>query len=370
MVAVLDSWGAPAAHGVEDRGGRLVELRWRLDTGEAEWLEELARFDVERGWEADGQLSCVEWLMAALHMGRATAFDKLRVARQLRARPVLAAAYAAGRVSYCALRAVTRAEGTTVEVDEALVDAAEACSVLEVERLVRSYRLYQSQERRPSERVAPGRGLWIRPLPDGMARLEAVFTDVEAAELDVVLRGLLEQARPAGAPEQSSREDPPGGPGTTGDGDTTTSAAEQLLWTERCADALMELARCGLGEWPGGADRHMVHLVVADGRCRILGGPPVPPGDAARVLCDCSHVTHVESDTGVPLALGRRQRAWSTGQRRAIAVRDGGQCRWPGCQRTRVDVHHLLAWEFGGVTDVANGVTLCPPTTASSIPGT
>ncbi len=57
----------------------------------------------------------------------------------------------------------------------------------------------------------------------------------------------------------------------------------------------------------------------------------VSPGTAARVSCDSSTVTHVISDGGEPLALGPKTRLWSTAQRRAAMVPDGGTSR-----------HHLL----------------------------
>ncbi|WP_262320493.1 HNH endonuclease [Acidiferrimicrobium sp. IK] len=393
--------GGPGAQRAGSDAGWLVEYRRRLDASEACWLEVLGRFDAEERWAAEGHLSCVDWLCARAGMSRPTAFDKVRVARQLRARPVLAGALAEGRVPYCAVRAMTRAEDTTVEVDEALVAVAEAGTVADVEAVVRSYRLYQSQERRPSEARRRVRGVRVRRLGEGMVRLEAILTEVEAAELEAVLRVLMERAghvehSPYGGPPpdparggadpaqtaEYSREESAAGGGAAGSGgaggagggggggggggreysreDSRPEGREHEAWFALRADALMDLVRCGLGEFASGADRHLVHFVVRDGRCSLLGGQAVPPEEMARVVCDCSHVTHVESPGGVPLALGRRQRVWSSGQRRAVIVRDDGRCRWPGCERTRVDIHHLVPWETGGHTDVGNGVALCP----------
>ncbi|MHB8505573.1 MAG: HNH endonuclease, partial [Acidimicrobiales bacterium] len=57
--------------------------------------------------------------------------------------------------------------------------------------------------------------------------------------------------------------------------------------------------------------------------------------------------------------LGRRARSWNVSQRRAILVRDGGHCRFPGCDNRLVDVHHLTPWYRGGTTDIDNGVLCC-----------
>ncbi|MDQ6784489.1 MAG: 13E12 repeat family protein, partial [Actinomycetota bacterium] len=85
---------------VVDPGEWLVAHRWEMDRGESSWLEALAGFDRDLGWAADGQLSCAEWLMWRTNMARATAFEKVRIARQLRARPAVAEAFADGRLSY------------------------------------------------------------------------------------------------------------------------------------------------------------------------------------------------------------------------------------------------------------------------------
>ena len=85
----------------------------------------------ERGWYDDGHLSCVEWMEWRLRMGRATAFDKLRVARRLRRRPLVAAAFAEGRIRHCMARSIIRIDDPDPEVDAALIDLAVAGTVRE-----------------------------------------------------------------------------------------------------------------------------------------------------------------------------------------------------------------------------------------------
>ncbi|MGH9094889.1 MAG: HNH endonuclease, partial [Acidimicrobiales bacterium] len=41
-------------------------------------------------------------------------------------------------------------------------------------------------------------------------------------------------------------------------------------------------------------------------------------------------------------------------------VRDGGHCRFPGCQRTIADLHHQHHWNHGGPTDLDNAFLACP----------
>src|SRR5580692_9286934 len=87
-----------------DLGGWLVRHLLEMERGELAWLEALAEFDYHHGWLADGQLTCVDWLMWAARMGRATAYTKLRIAHELRRRPTIRDAFAAGRLSYSAVR--------------------------------------------------------------------------------------------------------------------------------------------------------------------------------------------------------------------------------------------------------------------------
>src|SRR6202034_869431 len=91
-------------------GEWLVEHLAVIEGSESVWLEVLADFDLAQGWAADGQLSGAEWLMWKARMGRATAYEKLLVAHQLRRRPLLRQAFACGRLSYSALRAMARME--------------------------------------------------------------------------------------------------------------------------------------------------------------------------------------------------------------------------------------------------------------------
>ena len=87
---------------------------------------------------------------------------------------------------------------------------------------------------------------------------------------------------------------------------------------------------------------------------------PSTPPTRPLINCDTSTVTHTVTDDGEALHLGRKTREWSTAQRRAITVRDGGQCRFVGCTFQHCDIHHMQPWEAGGNTDIDNGFSGCP----------
>ncbi|HLH45647.1 MAG TPA: DUF222 domain-containing protein [Acidimicrobiales bacterium] len=365
--------------GPVDLGAWLVEALVYLERREAGWLVRLAEFDSSGAWAAWGQLSCVDWMVVALGMGRSTAFDKLRVARQLRLRPVLGAAFAAGRLSYSAVRAICRAEGAEPGVDEALVAVAEAGSVADVERAVRSYRLYADQERPPSERrYGPRRGLRLRAAGEGMVRVEGFVTEAEAERLGAILGALLGEGESSAedsiAGEQPSREgsveEAEQSSAEDSDGDAPDGEEDWLAEYDRYADgqaqrrvdALMELVELGWSNLsrPVASSSTLLHVVVGpDGSTTLLDGRPLAPAEASVLGCDADAVVHRVDGGGGPLRLGRRRRAWSRAQRRAASVRDGGKCRFPGCARRVTRLHHLHYWAAGGRTDLDNGVLLC-----------
>ncbi len=80
-----------------------------------------------------------------------------------------------------------------------------------------------------------------------------------------------------------------------------------------------------------------------------------------RLLCDGDAVELIISPEGQPLNLGRTRRLFSSGQREALAARDGG-CLWPQCQLppSWSEAHHIEGWHREhGRTDLQDGVLLC-----------
>jgi hypothetical protein len=349
-----------------------------MDRGEACWLDALAAWDREQGWALDGQLSAADWLMWRAKMSRATAYEKLRIAHELLVRPVIAAAFLAGRLSYSAVRVITRIADPDPEVDAALVDLAEAGSVADVERAVRFYQRHADQHR-PLPVPPPARDVRIVRHGDGTGKIEIALDAVEIEEVAVALQAFLDlraerregSESPGGDGAGGSAGDAPGDPAEAGDrgrwgreslrGDSEECAGGrgEPSWPDRRADAFVEMTRTALAHANDGhamgADRYLVHLVARDGVVRLLDGSEVDVAAAGTVACDASMVVHLDE----PLALGRKTRVWSTAQRRAILVRDRGTCRFPGCGHRVVDIHHQTGWDSGGSTDVTNGLLLC-----------
>jgi hypothetical protein len=442
----------------EELGPWLISHRRRLDQSESSWLLALADFDDKCLWARDGQLSCKTWLRWKLNMGTSTAYEKLHVSHELRSRPILAEAFAAGRISYSAARAISHMEDPDPETDQALVRLAEERNVRQVEFAVRHYNQIKDQERPPAE-PEPCRCIRVRPLGGGNSRVEWTGPDLEVQEFMKALEATAavrrrsgrrkdgaRSSQRAGTPSngtdpassdgceggaQSSREDDAGVPGGVDGGEAGTAGrspepgdpgaaiagpsadssreddagvpggvdggeagragrspepgdpgaavagpsadssreddagedAAQRHWKISRAEAVIDLARLALAHaddgHAAGDDRYMIHLVGRDGQLTGLDGTPIDPEVAAGVACDTSIVAHTVDDHGEPLHVGRKTKEWTTAQRRAITVRDGGRCRWPGCERRIIDIHHRVFWSNGGLTDVDNGLCAC-----------
>lgn len=86
---------------------------------------------------------------------------------------------------------------------------------------------------------------------------------------------------------------------------------------------------------------------------------PVPA--AQQQVCASGVVPVAVDRRGRPLDVGREQRLYTSRQRVALAVRDGG-CRWPGCDRPPAycEAHHIDEWRKDrGRTDLDRGILLC-----------
>ncbi|MGW0226869.1 DUF222 domain-containing protein [Actinopolymorpha singaporensis] len=99
------------------------------------------------------------------------------------------------------------------------------------------------------------------------------------------------------------------------------------------------------------------------GSARYLGtdGKPISAATVRRLACEADLIPVVLAGDGQVLDLGRSDRFFKEQQRRALAIRDGHHCNFPGCQipEPRCITHHMTAWDHGGPTDLANGVLLC-----------
>lgn len=292
--------------------------------------------------------------------------EHVRVARALTSLPLIEAAFAAGRLSYSKVRALTRIAEPDSEA--ALLELAVELTASQVERTVRQWRradILNAGDPPPEAR--PSFDHWwdesgmltvkIRMAPEeGTGFMAAIDSVAERT----ARRERAEATRTAGAPRAA--EAPPAD-------DEDGPAPGRLAARRLAALSVLAEAAADIGRRAGDPPRRevVVHVdaaVLADdaaaGRAYVEGGPALTPSVVRRMLCEASVVGMIERDRE-PLAVGRRKRRATRAQRTALLRRDGG-CARPGCLESRVErlhAHHLRHWLFGGRTDLSNLVLLC-----------
>jgi hypothetical protein len=103
---------------------------------------------------------------------------------------------------------------------------------------------------------------------------------------------------------------------------------------------------------------------VLEGRLReawltLPSGMRISPETARRLACDAEIVPVVLGSRSEVLDIGRSTRQWTSAQRRAAWLEQGGRCAFPKCQRRCVELHHIKWWLLGGHTSLDNGAWLC-----------
>lgn len=132
-------------------------------------------------------------------------------------------------------------------------------------------------------------------------------------------------------------------------------------------DALASLAQHGLGcerSTTGIKTTVVVRIKEQDlrddlalGDCDQLPGP-ITVGTLRLMAVDAGILPVVLGGKSLPLDVGRKYRSFTPVQRIAIEERDGG-CSWCHAPPSFCEAHHIVWWQFGGRSDLSNGVMLC-----------
>ena len=294
------------------------------------------------------------------------------MARALVAFPDLAAAMAAGRLSYSHVRAIARVARTGAERTVSdLIEVAQAGTVGQLETVVRGLRTVETNEAddiaigdigsgqyvrsgwtsssrwRLGARLDPERGAVVDKALEALSTAEGI-TRVEALErMAEIALVVLETAGRA----PHLRGDERAAVVVHLDLDTARAAVPTPRRTrngDRAADTN--------GSGQGDSDASGEHRPV---RARLADGPGLPRAVLERLLCAGRFRTELFRSDGSMFDLGRSQRVVSRRLFRALLHRDGG-CSHPGCgSREGLEAHHVRHWLWGGRTDLANLVLLC-----------
>ncbi len=346
--------------------------------------------------------SCAAWLSWKCQMTSGTAREHVRVARALRDLPVIRAEFAAGRLSYAKVRALTRI--ATPGTEAGLAEIAGPMTGNQLERFARAHR---QVSRAGDDQARVRRRLTWRLEDDGSLAGTFRLPPLAGAVLLQALRaaaGDLDHPHD-GQEARVSAENPPAGDAAAGDAAAAATPGPATVTSSRLADALLVIAEAFLAAQVADAENPDVYQVIvhvgtgalaaagpagtdqagprgqqdqtaagvaeapaaarppghpADpARCHVQDGPAISVSTAQMITCTAalSWMRH-DRDGSVP-DVGRRRRRPTAALRRAARERDHCRCRFPGCESRRVDLHHIQHWINGGRTSLKNLISLC-----------
>ena len=311
---------------LEALGDEIARTAVAIDQATHKMLALIREFDSAGGWALAGATSCAAWLSWRTGMAAGTARERVRIAHKLSELPQIDAAFAAGELSYSKVRALSRIADAKSE--KVLLDDARLMTGAELERLARHLRRAKAAARPGGDGFEePARFFRQETTDDGMVRLTFQLTAEEAA--------------------------------------TVTAALDAAPKGVRRAEALVAMADERLrGNTPDRSPAEvLIHIDAQSLEAEVSGhtesGELLSAETCRRLLCDAGVVPVLEDGNGKPLDVGRKTRTIPASIRRAMTIRDGGRCRFPGCENRIVDGHHIVAWVHGGTTCIDNVVSAC-----------
>mgnify|MGYP000204816198 CR=1 FL=1 len=395
---------------------KITTLAGQINAANYRFLKLIAEFDRREGWAGFGIRSCAHWLNWKCSIGLTAAREKVRTARALDGLPGINAGFEKGELSFSKVRAMTR---VATELNEPfLLMIAEYSTAQHMEKLANTFRTVshcddgmngcvnselssesnsdlnkalaakgyidqdefgRSKAQREQELVQlqqENRKVTYFHDDDGSWIIQARLPDEEGALLIKVIEELSSQivdtaavsdeaSLVMGAAEEKS---------VTAEASSTKSVSfipDKLTFSQRRADALVALSEqylASLNNSTGAslkaAERCQLVLHIRDDGTAIpntnLEGRWLMPDAARRLACDASMLVVKEDGAGNVLDIGRKSRIIPPAMSRALAIRDGGCCQFPGCCESRyTEGHHIKHWADGGETKLDNLVTLC-----------
>ena len=329
----------------------ITELAGYLTAAECRWILLIAEYDRRAGYEEWGCRTCAQWLSWHCGLDLRAAQERVRVGRALEELPLLTAEFAAGRLSYSKVRALTRI--ATPRNESALVTLAEHAPAAHVERIVRAYRSVLSEDDETDNANKRHMARYLRYKWDDDGSLVGHFKI--PPEMAAIFMRSVEIARANIPPDPDDELRPAEHPRdrVTTNCDALTTMAEAFLASDPVAR--------------NGGDRFQIVVNVdaavlsddVDGVCELDDGPALAPETVRRLACDASIVHAVHDAVGRLVGTSEKAPAIPAATRRAVRARDKG-CRFPGCgARGFTNIHHVRHRAHFGGNEMTNLVELC-----------
>ena len=256
---------------------QICELAGHLAAATCRFLVLLADFDARRGWASWEMGSCAQWLSWKCQLSSGTAREHVRVARALRDLPVIRARFAAGRLSYAKVRALTRI--ATAGTEAGLAGLAGPMTANQLERFARAHR--QVTRADDADARVRRRLVW-RVEEDGSLSGTFRLPPLQGAVLLKALRaacaGLAGQAGP---PAGVSAETPAAMETSAAADGPPAVSAPVVRTSSDLADGLVAVAESFLAGKVAGADDAEIYQVVVHAGTDVLTEPAARAAAAA-----------------------------------------------------------------------------------------
>jgi hypothetical protein len=351
---------------------RVAKARGRLDGEELLWLARAERAEIHRQL---GHATILEYVERVLGHGPRVARERLRVARALETLPRLRAELESARLSYSAVREVSRVAKPSTE--ERWIERVSGLSLREVEEAMAAHKPGDDPDDAPDPDLAM-RPITFELTPRTLALLRDATRMLEdevghpmtddqliATSCASALRdGGLAAAASVFEPELAN-DDAVGGGGDDGDrvGEADGRDPHDHDRQPTTGDLRIE--------------PHRGHVGTVD----RPGAPPAPYQIALTVCVSCKRATHDAAGRSFDVSTATLEQALCNAQHlgrvdvaiparatrdvppatvRLVWRRDGGRCVVPGCRSTRhIEVHHIVFRSDGGDHSPGNLACLC-----------
>lgn len=335
-----------------------------------------AAFAESAEWIMAGSPTAAHWLAAVADVEVCTAREWIRVGKSLREVPVIADAFASGRLSYSKVRALTRL--ATADNEAELVGLASRVPAGELSRALAAWLNRNSSPEELAAHHERMRSVSWRNEPDGMVtftlRLPPFVAGLLIAWLTTWVMTRRHQVTPGGGEpfedvgggtvgdasvalggsgepgEETSSDDRPDRHG--GGGDASADAHPTLAQLR--ADAVKALVTEGGSR----VETEVVVHLRGDG-CALDDGTPVPDRVVAQIAPESFLRVLIHDADGHPVNASGRQRHPSMRQKRVVKERDR-VCR--DCGRADLlEYDHVPPFEESGQTLVDELELRCAP---------
>ncbi|MCB1031300.1 MAG: DUF222 domain-containing protein [Acidimicrobiales bacterium] len=314
------------AHPDERIEAEIVDLNSRLSIGTYELLVLVGEFDIRGIWGQSGFLSCAAWLADQCEIEISTARCQVRVAKAMRAYPLLDQAMARGDISYAKARILVAS--LSKENVEALVDIAAKTPSGQLGAAIAAWSQRNEDEEQIRARQMKARSLKWRTDPDGMVVITARLIPEDAAQVCAAIEVVTTRSHaPAGA-----------------------SLANQR------ADSLVKIATDG-----GSAMNAEVVIHVNETGNSLPDGTPLSDGAVTKLLPEAFISLLLHDNERYPIDASPRRRSPTRRQKRVIDGRHE-ECQHLGCHSTDfLEYDHIEPYSQGGETVLDNLQRLCDP---------